>query len=141
MPHRLRQWWALVWLCLCVTGTVAAPPESEQALQEQVAVLAATLRCVVCQNQSLADSNAPLAVDLRNEIAVMLRAGKTESDITAFMVQRYGDFVLYSPPLRPATWLLWLGPLLLLLLGIVSLYRHATTRSTEEGDAIMGEEA
>ncbi len=77
------------------------------------------IRCLVCQNQSLSDSNAELAQDLRNEIIAMIRDGKSEQDIKAFLVERYGDFVLYRPPLQENTWLLWVGPFLLLLVGIV----------------------
>jgi len=77
------------------------------------------LRCLVCQNQSIADSNADLAKDLRNEIYKMLLQGKSEDEIIDFMVQRYGDFVLYNPPMKPLTWLLWFGPVIALLAGFV----------------------
>jgi cytochrome c-type biogenesis protein CcmH len=78
----------------------------------------------VCQNQTLADSNAPLAVDLRNQIREQLKAGKSERDVVAFMVERYGDFVLYRPPFKLSTALLWLGPFLILVLGIWIFYRR-----------------
>ncbi len=77
------------------------------------------VRCLVCQNQSLADSNAELAQDLRNEIYNMITTEKSDSEIISFLVERYGDFVLYRPPLQENTWLLWLGPFLFLLVGIV----------------------
>jgi cytochrome c-type biogenesis protein CcmH len=86
-------------------------------LDRRVAELAHELRCLVCQNQTLADSNAPLAVDLRNQIREQLAAGKSEREVKEFMVARYGDFVLYRPPFKPATAALWLGPFLLLVLG------------------------
>ena len=76
------------------------------------------IRCLVCQNQSLADSNAELAQDLRQEIVQMIDAGKSENDIKAFLVERYGNFVLYRPPLQKNTWLLWAGPFLFLVIGI-----------------------
>ncbi|HZZ93260.1 MAG TPA: cytochrome c-type biogenesis protein [Usitatibacter sp.] len=76
------------------------------------------LRCLVCQNQTIADSHAPLAVDLRNQIRVMVRQGRTDDEIRAYMVERYGDFVLYKPPLKATTVLLWIGPFALLALGI-----------------------
>jgi cytochrome c-type biogenesis protein CcmH len=83
-------------------------------------------RCVVCQNQSVADSNADLAQDVRN----MVLQGKTDDEISAFLVERYGDFVLYNPPMKPATYLLWLGPLALLFIALLALIyiirRHAT---------------
>ena len=77
------------------------------------------LRCLVCQNQSLADSNAPLAQDLRNEVYKMVTEGNVKTDIVDFLVARYGDFVLYRPPLKGATLLLWFGPFLLLLITLV----------------------
>lgn len=79
------------------------------------------LRCLVCQNQTIADSNAELAVDLRNQVREKLQQGMSEKDIVAYMVQRYGDFVLYRPPVKGTTWLLWFGPFLLLIGGIVFL--------------------
>ncbi len=77
------------------------------------------IRCLVCQNQSLADSNAELAQDLRREIVEMIDNDKSEGDIKAFLVERYGDFVLYRPPLQENTWILWAGPFVFLLIGIV----------------------
>ncbi len=79
--------------------------------------LESELRCLVCQNQTLADSNASLAEDLRAEVRELARAGKSDDEIRAYLVARYGDFVLYDPPLKRTTWLLWLGPFALLLGG------------------------
>jgi cytochrome c-type biogenesis protein CcmH len=79
--------------------------------------LAEELRCLVCQNQTIADSNAPLALDLRNQIRAQVAQGRTDDQIRAYMVERYGDFVLYKPPFKASTLLLWLGPLALLTLG------------------------
>jgi cytochrome c-type biogenesis protein CcmH len=93
-------------------------------LDRRVAELSAELRCLVCQNQSIADSNADLAVDLRRQIREQLGSGKSERDVADFMVQRYGDFVLYRPPLKASTVLLWCGPFLLLGLGMVLLIRR-----------------
>ena len=75
------------------------------------------IRCLVCQNQSLADSNAPLAQDLRNEVFKMIQTNKSNNEIMEFLVERYGDFVLYRPPLKKNTWLLWFGPFLFLVIG------------------------
>ena len=97
-------------------------------LEKRVTGLAHELRCLVCQNQTIADSNAPLAVDLRNQIREQLAAGKSESDVMEFMVARYGDFVLYRPPLKASTVLLWAGPFVFLLLGTFLLYRRVTRR-------------
>ncbi len=80
--------------------------------------LTSELRCLVCQNQSLADSEAPLAMDLRHEIHKMMLAGASNKEIVDFLVARYGDFVLFRPPVKPTTYLLWLGPLILFVLGL-----------------------
>ena len=96
---------------------------SDADLDTRVHALSEQLRCLVCQNQTLADSNADLAVDLRRQIREQLRAGATEADVKQYLVQRYGDFVLYRPPVKPLTYLLWFGPVLLLMavvFGIVS---------------------
>ena len=101
-------------------------------LEKRVTGLAHELRCLVCQNQTIADSNAPLAVDLRNQIREQLAAGKSESDVIDFMVARYGDFVLYRPPLKASTVLLWAGPFLFLALGMWLLIRRVTRRGVPE---------
>jgi len=112
---------------------LSAPAFSEDAnLEKRVTGLAHELRCLVCQNQTIADSNAPLAVDLRNQIREQLAAGKSEDDVIDFMVARYGDFVLYRPPLKASTVLLWAGPFVFLLLGFFLLYRRVTRRSPPE---------
>ena len=81
------------------------------------------LRCLVCQNQSLADSNAELAMDLRRELYKMIQNDATDDEIVSFMVDRYGDFVLYKPPVKPTTWLLWFGPFFLVMIGLIILFR------------------
>ena len=93
-------------------------------LDKRTAALADELRCLVCQNQTLAESNAPLAVDLRKEMREQLAQGASEREVREFMVARYGDFVLYKPPFKASTAALWLGPLALLLIGIVLLVRR-----------------
>ena len=100
----------------------------DPALEKRVTNLAHELRCLVCQNQTIADSNAPLAVDLRNQIREQAAAGKSDKDIIDFMVARYGDFVLYRPPLKAATILLWAGPFLFLFLGMYLLIRFLRRR-------------
>src|SRR3990170_5511289 len=89
------------------------------------------LRCLVCQNQTLADSQAPLAVDLRNQVREQLKGGASEQDVLDFMVARYGDFVLYRPPFKASTLVLWAGPFLLLLLGTGLLLRVVRRKQTE----------
>jgi cytochrome c-type biogenesis protein CcmH len=99
------------------------------------------LRCLVCQNQSIADSNADLAKDLRNEIYKMLQQGKSEDQIIDFMVQRYGDFVLYNPPMKPLTWLLWFGPVIALLVGFIVVVRYIRNQRNQTiADVLSSEE-
>jgi len=93
-------------------------------LDKRTAALADELRCLVCQNQTLAEPNAPLAVDLRKEMREQLAKGASEREVREFMVARYGDFVLYKPPFKASTAALWLGPFVLLLAGIVLLVRR-----------------
>ena len=97
---------------------VGAPVEFRDAAEEaRFRALAAELRCVMCQNQSLADSDAAIAHDLRRQVLELMRQDKTDGEIKAYLVERYSEFVLYEPPMRPVNWLLWFGPLLLLAGG------------------------
>jgi cytochrome c-type biogenesis protein CcmH len=98
--------------------------------------LSEELRCLVCQNQNLIDSNADLADDLRREVAKMLKQGKTKEQVTQFMVDRYGDFVLYNPPFKASTWLLWGGPFVLMFFGFfVLLKKINTTKNIKDDDS------
>lgn len=105
-----------------------AQPASDAALEKRVDALSAELRCLVCQNQTLADSHADLALDLKNQVREKLAAGMTEQAVIDYMVQRYGDFVLYRPPVRASTWLLWFGPFLLLATGFGMLWHRLRAR-------------
>jgi len=116
---------------LALAAGIAAA-QSDPALEKRVAGLAHELRCLVCQNQTLAESNAPLAVDLRNQIREQLQQGASEQDVLDFMVARYGDFVLYRPPFKATTLALWAGPFLLLALGISLLARRLARRRVPE---------
>ena len=109
-------------------GREAAPVAADPQLEKRVMSLAEELRCLVCQNQTLSDSNADLAVDLRNQIREQLKSGKSEQDVIDFMVARYGDFVLYRPPLRPTTWALWGAPVALVVLGLFVFARVVRAR-------------
>jgi cytochrome c-type biogenesis protein CcmH len=100
----------------------AAPASADPALEARVMQIAAELRCLVCQNQTLADSHASLALDLREQMRVMLREGADAEQVRRFMTERYGDFVLYRPPLKATTLALWFGPLALLIGGIGVLF-------------------
>jgi cytochrome c-type biogenesis protein CcmH len=105
-------------------------------LDRRVTHVAEQLRCLVCQNQTIADSQAQLALDLKKQVALQLAQGRGEQDVIDFMVQRYGDFVLYRPPLKAATWLLWFGPLLFLVSGVsvllLALRRQARLPSIDQ---------
>jgi cytochrome c-type biogenesis protein CcmH len=118
----------LLLLSASAFADTAKPASEDPALEKRVLSLSSELRCLVCQNQTLADSNAPLAVDLRNQVRDQLKSGKTEGDVREFMVARYGDFVLYRPPFKPSTALLWGGPFLLLLAGVIVLARRLRRR-------------
>jgi cytochrome c-type biogenesis protein CcmH len=111
----LLLWWAPAW---------ARDAGRAQAIAEQ-------LRCLVCQNQTIAESDAPLAQDLRMQVNEQLAQGKSDQQVIAFMVARYGDFVLYRPPVKPVTWLLWFGPFVLLGGGLFQLYRVARRHEQE----------
>ncbi len=94
---------------------------TDVALEKRVTAMTEELRCLVCQNQNIADSHADLAIDLKNQIREKLRQGMSEQEIMDYMVERYGDFVLYRPPVKKTTWLLWFGPFLLMILGLGAL--------------------
>jgi cytochrome c-type biogenesis protein CcmH len=113
----------------------ARPMADDPALEERVMAISSDLRCLVCQNETIAASRADLAVDLRNQVREQLRAGKSESEIRDYMVARYGDFVLYKPPVKPTTYLLWLGPFVLLLLMAVWMWRTLVRRRQEASAA------
>ena len=100
----------------------AVPTEQDPVAAKRAVVLSEQLRCLVCQNQSIAESNAELAVDLRRQINEQIAAGKSDAEIVDFMVQRYGDFVLYRPPFKASTVLLWAGPFILLAFGLFVLF-------------------
>ena len=102
--------------------------QEDPALEKRVRDLSSELRCLVCQNQTLADSSAPLAVDLRNQVREQLKSGKSERDVIDFLVARYGDFVLYRPPLKASTVLLWAGPFILLAFGLFLLFLRIKRR-------------
>ena len=104
------------------------PTADESEAEKRVMILARQLRCLVCQNETLADSRADLAADLRKEIRKQVDAGRTDGEIIAFLTDRYGDFVLYRPPVKPSTYLLWFGPFVLLGSGFFALYRSVKRR-------------
>jgi cytochrome c-type biogenesis protein CcmH len=105
-----------------------AKPVEDPQIEKRMQALTQQLRCLVCQNETLADSRADLAEDLRKEIREQMKAGKSDQEIIAFLTQRYGDFVLYNPPVKATTYLLWFGPFVLLLGGTLLLYRYVKHR-------------
>ena len=122
-----------LYLCVSVVNPVfakeAAPLAQDEAVEKRLVDISSELRCLVCQNESLSGSHAELAVDLRREIRTMIGDGKSDADIMDFMVSRYGDFVRYRPPLKGTTLLLWFGPALFLLGGLVALFVYLRRRN------------
>ena len=128
---------AFACLFLCSLGAQAAESlPTESALDLRVTALSQNLRCLVCQNQTIADSQAPLAIDLKNQIREKIAQGMSDEQITDYMVQRYGDFVLYRPPVKATTVVLWFGPAALLVLGLIVLFLYlARRRKAQPTDA------
>lgn len=113
----------------------AAPTAFDPIAHQRVVEVSEQLRCLVCQNQSIADSNAELAVDLRNQVIEQVKAGKTNKEIVDYMVERYGDFVLYKPPFKLSTAILWLGPLCLFVAGLGAFYINLRRRKRMVAEA------
>ena len=120
----MMRWWLALLLAIApaigmaqAMGDPSPPRFADTAEETRFHALASELRCVMCQNQSLADSNAQIARDLRREVLVLMRQGRSDREIQDYLVARYGEFVLYKPRIEAATWLLWFGPALLLLAG------------------------
>ena len=121
----------------------AQPLAADPALEARLKTMSQELRCLVCQNSTLADSSAPLAEDLRKEIRAQMRAGKSDQEVIDYLVERYGDFVRYRPPVNNSTALLWFGPFLILIIGGFVLYRvlkkHAVSGEINSDD-IQGDD-
>ena len=135
---------AMQLLSLCAPSSLvaaeASPSAADPALEARVTRVAEELRCLVCQNQTIADSNADLAKDLRREVRQMLEQGRSEAEVREFMVARYGDFILYRPPLRMSTLLLWLGPFALLCVAIWVHRRIVRDRAAPSSGRLSDEE-
>lgn len=128
----------LLALAACASFAVAqeaAPLAEDPELEKRLIAISEELRCLVCQNESLAGSRADLAQDLRREVRKLLKEGKTDAEVREFMVNRYGDFVLYRPPVKPTTWLLWAGPFVFVIAGVAVLIAYLRRRSREVKDA------
>lgn len=129
-------------LTVFAQASEAPPTAQDPVLEARLYNLAKELRCLVCQNETLADSHADLALDLRREIRDKMRQGMTDKQITVYLTQRYGDFVLYRPPVKSTTWLLWFGPFLLLIAAIAGLtYFLKRRRRVLEEIPLSAEEA
>lgn len=130
----------VVWLGTALGGTLAEFQFDDPVKKAEFRAIIEEMRCLVCQNESLAGSNADLAHDLRREIYEMFEAGKSKDEIIAFMVDRYGDFVLYRPPLKPSTYPLWFGPILLLLVAAFFLLRALNRKRASPETALSDQE-
>ena len=121
---------AVVWAALGLALLLPMPVVADSVLEDKVQRVASELRCLVCQNDTIAASQAPLAVDLRNQVRRLLAQGQSEAQVLEYMTQRYGDFVRYRPPLKPSTWPLWFMPVVLLLLAGLGWWRFTRARPT-----------
>jgi cytochrome c-type biogenesis protein CcmH len=128
---------AAILLCLPAAAKDAAPMAQDEATEQRMIAISQDLRCLVCQNESLAGSRAALAEDLRREIRELIRAGKTDDEITTYLVDRYGDFVRYRPPLKAGTLVLWFGPFVLLAGALAALlwFLRGRNRILNKSDA------
>lgn len=122
----MKFWLTLLLALQCLLpahANEATPLAEDPVVEKRMVSISEELRCLVCQNESLAGSRADLALDLKREIRGLIKSGKSDAEIMDFMVSRYGDFVRYRPPVNPVTWLLWFGPFVLLIGAVFVLYR------------------
>jgi len=138
----MRLWMIVLalWLPFAAMAGEAKPVAEDPVLEQRMIALSEDLRCLVCQNESLAGSRAELAEDLRQEIREQMRAGKSDKQVIDYLTQRYGDFVLYKPPVKPLTWLLWFGPFALLIGAVGGLYAYIKRRVNRLADEPLSEE-
>lgn len=123
---------ALVTSLSSVQAKEAAPLAEDPVVEKRLIHISEELRCLVCQNESLASSRAELANDLREEVRKLIRQDKSDTQIKEYLVTRYGDFVLYRPEVKPLTWVLWFGPFLLLVLGLIGMATYLRQRQSEK---------
>lgn len=128
---------SLFLLIFFISGLAPAIAADGATLDQRVQRLSEELRCLVCQNQSLAESNADLAVDLKNQVREKLKQGASDKDVIDFMTERYGDFVLYRPPMKATTILLWFGPALLMIGGLIGLFLRLRRRAADAAEPAL----
>ena len=134
MKRVLSSWWAVACFACASLLSVqalakeAVPLAQEPEVEARLVKIAEELRCMVCQNESLASSHAELAEDLRREVRSLIKEGKNDVQVKEFLVARYGDYVLYRPEVKPLTWVLWFGPFLLFLIAVTGLLRYLRQR-------------
>jgi cytochrome c-type biogenesis protein CcmH len=128
---------ALLWMCLAgsLMAREAEPSAQDPLVEARMLHISEELRCMVCQNESLASSHAELAGDLREEVRSLIRQNKTDDEIKAFLITRYGDFVLYRPAVKPMTWALWFGPFVLLFLALTAMVMYLRHRQRQTPQA------
>jgi cytochrome c-type biogenesis protein CcmH len=133
---------ALLWTCSACSlmAMEAAPNAQDPVVEARMVHISEELRCMVCQNESLASSHAELAGDLREEVRSLIRQNKTDDEIKAFLITRYGDFVLYRPTVKPMTWALWFGPFALLLAALTAMVMYLRQRQRQAPQACWTEE-
>ncbi|MDP1659227.1 MAG: cytochrome c-type biogenesis protein CcmH [Methylotenera sp.] len=139
----MKKWLIALWLALAslsVLANEASPLAQDPAIEVRLKDMSHELRCLVCQNQTLADSDAVLAQDLRREIRLQMQEGKSNQEVMDYLVSRYGDFVRYRPPLKSSTVLLWLGPFVLLLAGGIGLFIQLRKRQAMVTDEPLSAE-
>lgn len=138
---RTRAAWLSALLLTFFAVPALAQADLTEAQADRYRKLVNELRCLVCQNQSIADSNAPLASDLREQVRTQILEGRSDAEIHEYVTARYGDFVLYRPPLKPSTWMLWFGPFGLLALGLLVAWLFARRRSRKPAVVVTGADA
>jgi cytochrome c-type biogenesis protein CcmH len=139
----MKRLFALLLLALVLGAALAkeaAPLAEDPAVEQRLVAISEEMRCLVCQNESLSASRSDLAQDLRRELRTLIKQGKTDAEIREFMVSRYGDFVLYRPRVSPTTWLLWGGPFVLMIVGVVLLLTYLRRRNRTVGEAHLSED-
>ena len=140
----MRNWVLLFSLLFCLSFSIqakeAVPTAEDPVIEQRMIDMAADMRCLKCQNESLASSHAPFAIDLRQQIREMMQDGMTNQEIEDFFVQRFGDFILYNPPLKPQNYLLWGGPFILLILGFILVFNALKKRRAADVVEISAED-